>query len=229
MSEPAPAASPRVEAPRLLLASASPRRALLLRGAGWSFTVAPTAVEEWEPDAAPPAEIVAHNAALKAAAASQAAPDAVVLAADTTVALGDRVLHKPVDRDAARAMLRALSGREHSVYTAVAVRHTARNFARAALVRSGVCFRTLDDPTIDAYFARVDPLDKAGAYGIQAGRELILERLDGSFTNVMGLPLAETEGLLRAAGLQPDGERQWPADEMNIDAFARSVEAATRA
>jgi septum formation protein len=183
--------------PELILASASPRRRQLLASLGLKFRVEVAQVEEWEAGDADPASLVRHNAALKADAVSARNPAALVIAADTTVALAGRVYNKPADLAAARAMLRALGGRTHHVYTAVSLRHGAGRRASDFVEVSCVTFRPLDDAAIDHYFTLTDPLDKAGAYGIQDGAEWIVEHFAGSRSNIMGLPLERLAGELR--------------------------------
>ena len=152
--------------PPLLLASASPRRREILGRLGYLFAVVPAAVEEHEPVTTDdPRALVAHNAALKAAWVAARHPEAAVLGADTTVFLDGEAFHKPADLAAARRMLHRLAGRTHSVCTAVALRLEGR--ADDLVVESRVTFRPLDDALIDRYFASCNPLDKAGAYGIQ--------------------------------------------------------------
>ena len=172
----------------LILASGSPRRRELLELMGVAFEVYPATVTEWEASDACPRELVAHNAALKADWVLERRENLPILASDTTVALGDEVLNKPADLTEARAMLKRLSGREHMVYTAVSLRWKARSVVADFVETSTVRFRALDDDTITRYFERVNPLDKAGAYGIQEGRELIIESWEGSLHNIMGLP-----------------------------------------
>lgn len=189
--------------PPLLLASASPRRRQLLTEAGVSFQVMPASIEEWEHPEADPEALVTHNAQAKAGALSRQFPDRPVLAADTTVALHNEVLNKPSDFAEARAMLRKLSGRTHQVFTAVAFFWADRNWRECRCVTSRVTFRPLDEAVIDAYFRLVHPLDKAGAYGIQEGRELIIEHWEGSLTNIMGLPMETVRLILEPWGLLP--------------------------
>jgi septum formation protein len=174
---------------KLILASASPRRRELLARMGLQFVVQVAAVEEDDSGSEGPEQMVLKNAALKADALTAHYPESLVLGSDTTVALGDQVLSKPADLEEARAMLRNLSGKTHTVYTAVALRCEDRSFSVTFVETSLVKFKALDAATIDAYFTIVNPLDKAGAYGIQAGRELIIESVDGSVENVMGLPI----------------------------------------
>jgi septum formation protein len=171
------------------LASASPRRAELMRRMGLRFEIRPTHVEEDDSGSAGPSEMVMENAKLKASTLSDLEPDALVLGSDTTVALGEQVLSKPTDMEDARCMLRMLSGRTHTVYTAVALYWKLGSLAHVFFECSLVRFQKLDDARINQYFQLVDPLDKAGAYGIQVGRELIVESVEGSVENVMGLPI----------------------------------------
>lgn len=186
-----------------ILASASPRRRELLRGLGIDFRVEVAPVEEWEPAEADPAQMVAQNAAHKAAAVAAVWPEARVLGADTTVALDGQLLHKPADLAEARRMLHRLSGRRHEVFTSVSLQCRAEGLERTFVEQSAVLFRDLDEPTIEAYFSVVDPLDKAGAYGIQEGRELIIATYIGSLTNIMGLPVERLERELRELGWWP--------------------------
>lgn len=186
---------------RLILASASPRRRELLARLGWPFDVVTADVIEHEAEDADPREMVRHNAALKAEWVAARHPDAVVLGADTTVFIGGTVLNKPRDAAEAKAMLRRLGGRTHTVYTGLAVRCIARNLRLEGGAASDVTFKALDDATIERYLSLVHTLDKAGGYGIQEHPDLIVERYTGSLTNIVGLPLDETKQLLTQAGL----------------------------
>lgn len=202
-------------APRLVLASGSPRRRELLGALGAAFSVIATDAEE--SDEAPPAQISAAlpAAALaqrdhptlrawrKAAAVAGQAPAAVVIGADTVVALGGDVLNKPADGGEARAMLRRLSGRAHTVYTGLCVLgpRGAPAHARLELVAAEVVFRALDEAEIAAYVATGEPLDKAGAYGVQGLGGRLVREVRGSYTAVVGLPLAAAHRLLAAAGI----------------------------
>lgn len=189
--------------PRLILASASPRRKQLLAELGLSFEVVVAAVTEHEDPATDPRTMVAHNAALKADWVAERNPDTYVLGADTTVFIDQTVLNKPADLAAARTMLKRLSGRTHIVYTGVAVRNLSRGLRIDEGVSSEVTFKAFGDEVIDAYFKIVNPLDKAGAYGIQEGRDLIIAGWKGSFTNIMGLPMEATKQILTRCGLHP--------------------------
>lgn len=182
---------------RVVLASGSPRRRELLAREGVEFEVIPSPAEEIGPDEAPWDELCERNAVLKARAVP--VEGAWVIGADTLVQVGGRVLGKPRDMDEARAMLRALSGREHEVRTGVCVidpEGREHSFQEITRVR----FRELDEAAIDDYFARVNPLDKAGAYGIQEQGDRIVEGIDGDFDNVVGLPVRRLVEWLRACG-----------------------------
>lgn len=184
----------------LLLASASPRRAELMQRMGLRFEIRPTHVEEDDSGTQGPEHMVLENAKLKALTLAQQVPDALVLGSDTTVAIGDQVLSKPIDLADARRMLHMLSGRTHTVYTAVALYWMDGGLAHVFVERSEVRFQALDDARIDQYFELVNPLDKAGAYGIQAGRDLIIDAVEGSVENVMGLPIQALETTLAELG-----------------------------
>lgn len=198
---------------KLILASASPRRSLLLAQLGLGgFTVEVAQVTEDEDPASCPRQMVCHNAQIKAEAISHKHPRSLVLGADTTVALEGEVLNKPDDLSAARAMLHKLSNRTHTVYTGVCLISPADSLHEVHYVTSKVTFRPLDDEAIDAYFRLVNPLDKAGAYGIQEGRELIIERLEGSLENVMGLPIQFLAQRLRQLGCLEHLQKLHPPD-----------------
>jgi septum formation protein len=192
---------------RFILASASPRRRELLAQLGGKFEVIVADVTEHEAEDADPRHMVSHNAALKADWVAERNPDALVLGADTTVFLNSLVLNKPRDLTEARAMLRRLSGRTHTVFTGVAVRCVSSGLRLDEGATSEVTFLPFDDAVIDAYFKIVNPLDKAGAYGIQEGRELIIAGWKGSFSNIMGLPMEVTKQILTRAGLLADFSR----------------------
>lgn len=187
--------------PRLILASASPRRRELLAGIGVPFEVVTAAVTEHEDPATDPRVMVAHNAALKADWVAARHPDAWVLGADTTVFIDGHALNKPADGAEARAMLRRLGGRAHTVFTGIALRNVTGGVRIDEGVASEVFMRRLDDALIEAYLAKVHTLDKAGGYGIQDHGEMIVERYTGSLTNIIGLPVEETKQLLTRCGL----------------------------
>ena len=183
----------------LVLASASPRRRQLLAPFGLALDVSPVDIDETPRPGEAPEALASRLAAAKAAAAARDAPQRLVLAADTVVALEERVLGKPADAADARRMLHALSGRRHQVHTAVAVRRGAE--AGMRLSSSEVDFRALSAGEIDAYVATGEPLDKAGAYGIQGLAAIFVARLSGSHSGVVGLPLCETAELLGRFGV----------------------------
>lgn len=180
----------------LVLASASPRRRELLAQIGVSVQVQPADVDERVLDGETPLAYVERIARTKLDAGLRAAaPDAVVLAADTAVVLDQRILGKPKDAEDAKNMLAALSGRCHQVITAVVVGQGTRQ--RSAVVSSHVTFARLDAATIEAYWQTAEPRDKAGAYAIQGLAAVFIERLEGSYSGVVGLPLKETAELLQ--------------------------------
>lgn len=182
---------------QLILASSSPRRRELLEREGVVFEVVSSPAEESHDASLKPEVLCEHNAALKARAVAALHQDAVVIGADTLVFIDDEPLGKPKGMDEARAMLRKLSGRRHHVCTGVCVIHSDGKeecFHGDTLVK----FRELSDEEIDAYFSLVNPLDKAGAYGIQEHGDRIVEGIEGDFDNVMGLPVSMVIDVLRA-------------------------------
>lgn len=188
-------------APRLILASASPRRRELLAQLGVPFDVVVAPVTEHEDPATDPRVMVAHNAALKADWVAARHPDALVLGADTTVFIDGQALNKPGDPAEARAMLQRLSGRTHTVFTGLAVRRIAAGLKIDQGVATEVTFKPIGPSEIDAYLARVHTLDKAGGYGIQEHGDLIVAGYRGSFTNIVGLPMETTKQILLDCGL----------------------------
>ncbi|MCP4498884.1 MAG: septum formation inhibitor Maf [Deltaproteobacteria bacterium] len=183
---------------KLVLASGSPRRKMLLEAVGLRLIVRPVDVDETPlADEAP--EALARRLALKKARASSLAPQEVVLTADTMVAFAGNLLGKPIDDDDAKRMLCMLSGREHEVWTAFCVRDEAHEEVHA--VCTHVQFRELHDDEINAYVASGEPRDKAGAYGIQGGGGALVEQARGSYPNVVGLPVKEVLSTLRAFGI----------------------------
>jgi septum formation protein len=187
--------------PRLILASASPRRRELLAQLGVPFEVVVAHVEEHEEESTDPRVLVAHNAALKADWVAARHPDALVLGADTTVFLDGAALNKPRDLADARAMLRRLSGCTHTVFTGLAVRCVTDGIRMDEGAASEVTFKSLDAATIDTYVGLVNTLDKAGAYAIQEHGDLIVAGYRGSLTNIIGLPLETTKQILTRCGL----------------------------
>ena len=188
--------------PELVLASASPRRIELLALVG----IRPDRVDPADIDESPlkdetPSRLAARLAAAKAEAVAARSPDAVVLAADTVVAVGRRLLEKAADEAEAVRFLKLLSGRNHRVFTGVAVTAAGRTTQR--VVDTRVSFKVLSDSEIAAYVASGEWRGKAGGYGIQGLAGAFVTRLVGSYPAVMGLPLFETVNLLNGAGWRP--------------------------
>lgn len=171
---------------KLYLASASPRRLDLLRTAGIEPIVCPTDCEEIT-EGLPPRDMVIANARLKAEASAKQYPDKTVVAADTVVALGDKIFGKPIDVEDAKAMLGELSGQTHSVFTGVAV--AKDGIIQTDAAETKVTFRELSAEEIAAYVASGEPMDKAGAYAVQGGAGVFVTAIDGDFDNIVGLPL----------------------------------------
>ncbi|MEM1175107.1 MAG: Maf family protein [Pseudomonadota bacterium] len=182
--------------PVLHLASASPRRAELLRALGLQFTQRGADLDERRLPGERPADMVLRLAADKANAISH---DGVILAADTAVVLGERVFGKPVDEDDAVAMLTALSAQTHTVMTGVAVRHG--DSLHTACSQTEVRFRAIDPGEMHRYWQSGEPRDKAGAYAVQGLGGLFVESLSGSYSGVVGLPVYETAELLEQVGV----------------------------
>jgi len=193
---------------RLILASASPRRRELLARLGLPFEVWPSGIEETLAPGIPAPVLATALARAKArdvadrlrAAGSE---PALILGADTLVVLDGHPLGKPATRDEARTMLRALRGRSHEVVTAVVLLDVPGGRETAETVVSQVLMRPCDDFEIDAYVATGEPDDKAGAYAVQGAGGHLVSRVEGCYTNVVGLPLGTTARLLRAFGLAP--------------------------
>jgi septum formation protein len=188
---------------RLILASSSPRRIQLLREANYHPEVVRPEVQEISCEYLTPSELARYNARLKASAVALQHPDAIVLGADTVVALGSEIFGKPRDLDDAARMLGKLVGKRHEVVTGIAL--IEANLGRLTLraIYSTVTFRALSRAEIDVYLKRVNPLDKAGAYAAQESANIIIERIHGSYTNVVGLPMELVRPLLHAAGIRP--------------------------
>jgi septum formation protein len=183
---------------RVILASQSPRRRELLTLVGIAHEVRPADLDETALPGELPEPHATRLARAKAATLAARHADALVIAADTIVVIDDEILGKPRDRADAAAMLARLSGREHAVVTALAMARGAE--VRSSVERVSVTFRALSAAEIDAYVATGEPMDKAGAYGIQGYCATIVERIDGDFFAVMGLPLAALVRLAREAG-----------------------------
>lgn len=175
--------------PKLILASASPRRSELLREMGVNFTVVRNQVPEVAPEHLSPVETAEINAYRKARATAKQHPDAFVLGADTVVSLGTAVFGKPMDMADAEQMLAKLQGRTHQVVTGVCLIHLRAHRQKLFAVSTAVTFRKLHIGQIRRYLSKIFPFDKAGSYAIQEEGDLIVKGIAGSFTNVVGLPV----------------------------------------
>ena len=171
----------------LILASKSPRRKELLKQIGIPFVVVVSDAEEVSGNSWTPAALVVENAKRKARAVAEKYPDSPVLGADTVVSSEGKIFGKPKDKDEARKMLTALSGKMHEVTTGLALIN--RNEIRTTNVTTKVFFDTMTKADIDAYIATDEPMDKAGAYAIQGKAARFIEKIEGSYSNVVGLPL----------------------------------------
>jgi septum formation protein len=186
--------------PRLILASASPRRRHLLSNAGFDFEIVEPGISEISSDGLTAREVTCWNALRKGLTIARAHPDAVVLAADTLVALEGEIIGKPADRAAAVRMLQQLSGRTHVVASGVFIGHLRSGRSVTFSEISRVVFKKLSERVIEDYLTKIDPLDKAGAYAAQGRGREIIARIVGSRSNVIGLPLEKTRaGLARFA------------------------------
>ena len=193
---------------RLILASASPRRAELLRSAGIAFDVRSVAVDERFLAGETPEQAVARLAEAKAQACSSHHPGDVILGADTTVVVQGQALGKPVDRADAARMLRLLSGRTHQVSTGICLSWQGRHLAAVESTR--VQLAGLSEEEVAWYVSSGEPLDKAGGYAIQGLASRFIERIEGSYPNVVGLPVARVCALLRELGCDILGNENAP-------------------
>lgn len=192
-----------VPAPRLVLASRSPRRQQMLREAGYDFEIDPADVDEEDyPPEVMPADLALRLARMKSHAIASKRRDDIILAADTIVAFGDRILGKPRDPLHAREMLRLLSGTTHIVITGVSVTRRSTNHVAERRVMSAVRMRPLSEREIELYVESGQWEGKAGGYGIQ-DHDPFVTRLSGCYTNIVGLPMKTTAELLANAGIQP--------------------------
>ncbi len=187
-----------MDLPPLILASVSPRRRELLRTLGLDFEVLTSQAEEVQPEHLTPAETCQINAHRKARAVAKQHPDALVLGADTLVCLGTRIFGKPRTLAEAEEMLLALQGKEHRVITGVCLTHLRAHREELFAEATSVVFRRLDARQVREYLDKVNPLDKAGGYAIQEHGDLIVATLEGSFSNVVGLPLERLQRVLEA-------------------------------
>ena len=190
-------------APRLVLASASPRRRRLLAEAGFQFEVVAPKIAEISTGPLTVREITCWNALRKGLAIARAQPDEVVLAADTLVALDHEVIGKPANAAEARRILRRLSARKHTVASGIFIGHLRSGRTVTFSEISHVVFKKLSSQTIDDYLSKIDPLDKAGAYAAQGDGRDIIQRIIGSRSNVIGLPLEKTRAALARFAIRP--------------------------
>ena len=190
----------------LILASASPRRQQMLRQLGLHFTVCPADIDETRLSGEAAVPYAKRLAAAKAQKVAECYPEAYVLAADTVVCKGKKILGKPESNEQARQMLTVLAGTSHWVRTAYCLKCIKEHRENTGCVAAKVWFASHSTAVIDAYLATGEPMDKAGAYGIQGLGAFLVERLQGSYTTVVGLPLAEIIGEMLALGIiSPDG------------------------
>ncbi|HEV3486874.1 MAG TPA: Maf family protein [Vicinamibacterales bacterium] len=188
---------------KYILASASPRRRELLASIGLEFDVIPSHVPEVNQEGEAPEEYVARLSRDKADALAREHPERWVIAADTTVLLGDQLLEKPVDAQDAARMLATIAGQTHIVYTGVTLVNAAREYRDTRVAESEVRMLPLSTREIEWYVATGEPLDKAGAYAVQGIGAMFIDSIHGSYTNVVGLPLATLFQMLRRAGIDP--------------------------
>lgn len=186
-----------IQLPKLILASGSPRRAEILNSVGWEFTRHVADIDETEGHGELPEDYVVRLAREKAAAVAVEYPGEIVLGADTTVVIDGQIIAKPIDLDDARRMLRLLSGNWHEVLTGVAVVNGAGT--KSAVQSTKVKFAPLTAAEIDFLAERGDPLDKAGAYAVQAQAALFIEGIEGDYWNVVGLPVSLVYRLIAEA------------------------------
>jgi septum formation protein len=200
-----------MSAPTLVLASASPRRAQLLRQIGLVPTIDAADIDEVVPRGVAPTDAVQRLARQKVAVVADrhANRDAVILGADTVVCVGDEVLGKPADQEQAAAMLRRLSGRTHEVHTGVEVVAIGTGDRRSSVTTTRVTMRAIGQAEIDAYVATGEPADAAGAYAIQGRAAVFVSQIEGDYSNVVGLPLARVATMLDEIGMAVP--RQWSA------------------
>lgn len=187
----------------VILASSSPRRRELLASVGVQFDVIPSNIPEVRAEGEAPEEYVARLSREKAEAVASKHRDRWVIAADTTVLLGEELLEKPVDRGDAARMLATIAGRTHIVYSGVTLQNFGRGYRDTRVSESEVRMLPLSSRDIDWYVATGEPLDKAGAYAVQGIGAMFIDSIHGSYTNVVGLPLALLFQMLRRAGLDP--------------------------
>jgi septum formation protein len=192
-------------APRIILASGSPRRSALLRQMGLEFEVIPSDVSEENVPVARPVSYAKRLAKLKARAVSKLVSEGIIIGADTVVCLGDRIFGKPKDAAEAIGTLKLLGGKEHEVITGICVINKYSKTTVTKAVTTKVKFRELDDKLIEWYVRTGEPMDKAGCYGIQGKGAVLVERIKGDYSNVVGLPIATLSEILEGMGFSQTG------------------------
>lgn len=193
---------------KLILASSSPRRRELLASVGLDFEVLPSHVPEVHREGESPEEYVARLSRDKAEAVGRQHPGRWVIAADTTVFLDDQLLEKPDGPADAVRMLSTIAGRTHTVYTGVTLENGEQDFRETRVAESEVRMLPLTPSDIEWYVGTGEPLDKAGAYAVQGVGAMFIDSIHGSYTNVVGLPLATLFQMLRRAGIDPLADRK---------------------
>lgn len=186
-----------ISLPKLILASASPRRAEILRAVGWEFEKKTTDIDESVLEGERAENYVQRLAAEKARVIAEKNPDAIVLGADTTVVIGEKIIGKPKDFDEAREMLKILSGHWHDVLTGVAIVRNSETLVDYQ--RTSVKFVEINEAEIEFLVQKGKPLDKAGAYAAQEQAALFIEKIEGDYWNVVGLPVNLVYGLVKRA------------------------------
>lgn len=186
---------------RLVLASSSPRRKALLETLDIPFEIQVSQAEETLNQSLPPEEVASRLALIKAESVARGLNDALVIGADTIVVLGNQILGKPGSEEEAKEMLKKLSNCRHEVITGLALVDTVNGTTDICHETTSVWFRRLDDEEIDWYIATGEPMDKAGAYGIQGKGAVLVERIEGCYFNVVGLPLTRLYLLLKDKGV----------------------------
>lgn len=193
------------ERSNIILASASPRRRELLESIGLAFEIRSSDVPEEQQAGEDVGTYVQRLAGEKAKAVSAGFPESWVIAADTVVYLDETVLEKPVDRDEAVTMLGKLAGRTHSVFSGLILMNASRGRSLTEVVRTEVTIMALERSIIEWYADTGEPMDKAGAYAIQGQGAMFVERIEGSYTNVVGLPLPTLFRMMKSVGISPVG------------------------
>jgi septum formation protein len=200
----------KMEKPRLILASQSPRRKQLLELAGLRFTIIPSAVDEDRIDITAPEKLVKTLAEAKAKDVAGGYPESWVLGADTIVLIDGEILGKPASTETARQMIQQLNGQTHEVFTGYAICCDTQKTCISGFEKTEVTFKNLSRQEIEWYIKTEEPFDKAGAYAIQGLGSFLVKRICGSYTNVVGLPVCEVlEQLYKAGIIEPDAEGYW--------------------